>query len=446
MKWGVLAIGLIAVFPLAAWLRANSREASKIWMIVGFLILEHGTLRMTMALNSWSGGWRSYVQGFEISVLDFILLAIFISQNRARQSIPFKWSWALYLVAILISVIPARQNMPVMFYAWQLLRVFFVYVVISRACVDERVIPALLKGLAVGLCVQAGFAFYERFVQGVLQSGGTFGHQNFLGLISHFVVFPFFALLLAGNRTWFPKIIPMAGVVIVVLTTSRATLALAGLGYALTFMISAARKWTARKATVALVAALCVALLSPIVIASFQKRFENQGISEFFEPDDTRIAMERAARLMLEENPMGVGANHYAIVANTEGYNSRAGLSWANNRAHVHNIYSLVAAETGYFGILAFAILLLRPLQVAFVCGWRHRSDERGDLLLGFGVSLLIVYLHSFYEWIFITYQAQYIFGAVVAMIAGLAQKLGYWQRVQQQRAPVEGRELQHAR
>ena len=51
---------------------------------------------------------------------------------------------------------------------------------------------------------------------------------------------------------------------------------------------------------------------------------------------------------------------------------------------------------------------------------------ESGDLLLGLGVALLIVYLHSFYEWIFVKFEIQYIFAASVGMIAGLAQELGY--------------------
>jgi hypothetical protein len=40
---------------------------------------------------------------------------------------------------------------------------------------------------------------------------------------------------------------------------------------------------------------------------------------------------------------------------------------------------------------------------------------------------LSLVYVHSFYEWLFVTFQAQYIFAAVTGLIAGLAQQLGYF-------------------
>ena len=97
--------------------------------------------------------------------------------------------------------------------------------------------------------------------------------------------------------------------------------------------------------------------------------------------------------------------------------------------ALVHNVYWLVAAETGYLGFATFVLLLMRPMIVSFLCGWRHRKDVRGDLLLGFGVALLAVYLHSFVEWVFITRGPQYMLALTFGIISGLAQQLGYWRK-----------------
>ena len=52
----------------------------------------------------------------------------------------------------------------------------------------------------------------------------------------------------------------------------------------------------------------------------------------------------------------------------------------------------------------------------------------------GLGVGLLTVYLHNFFEWIFVTFPSEYLFAANAAIIAGLAQRLGYWK---QMRAPA---------
>jgi O-antigen ligase len=87
-------------------------------------------------------------------------------------------------------------------------------------------------------------------------------------------------------------------------------------------------------------------------------------------------------------------------------------------------VYWLVLAETGYVGLVAFLLLLARPLFMAFRMAWLHPRDWRGDILLGLGVALLVVYTHSLVEWTFVTFQVQYPFGATIGLIAGLAQQL----------------------
>jgi O-antigen ligase len=247
--------------------------------------------------------------------------------------------------------------------------------------------------------------------------------------MSHFVVFPCFALLLVGELGWFAVMTPIAGMITAILTTSRATVAVAGFGYALIFMISALRGWTPRKAKIAAAGVIVVIVILPLFVSSFGDRFGSDIGSAFFGIDESRDQMSQAASMMLSDHPMGVGANNFVMAAATKGYYSRAGLSWIGWGSTVHNVYWLVAAETGYVGLVAFVILLLRPLTVAFLCGWRNRGDKRGDLLLGFGVALLMVYVHSFYEWVFVTFGVQYIFAATAGLIAGLAQQLGYWRR-----------------
>jgi hypothetical protein len=62
---------------------------------------------------------------------------------------------------------------------------------------------------------------------------------------------------------------------------------------------------------------------------------------------------------------------------------------------------------------------------MAFRTAWVHSQDWRGDVLLGLGVALLVVYIHSLVEWTFLTFQVQYPFGVTIGLIAGLAQQLG---------------------
>jgi O-antigen ligase len=218
--------------------------------------------------------------------------------------------------------------------------------------------------------------------------------------------------------------------IIDVLTTSRATLALAGGGYALLYVLSTLRCWNSQKLMILLMGLAVLIVLTPVTKSSFERRFAAEASMGGLDDFDERAAFERAAAMVLADHPLGAGPNHYAVVAPLGGYNLAAGVPQVagENDAFVHNIYWLVAAETGYAGIITFILLLLAPLIVAFRCSWQNRRHLKGDVLLGLGVALLVVYTHSLYEWIFIGSEAQYVFVIVVGMVANLARQLGYWQ------------------
>jgi O-antigen ligase len=335
---------------------------------------------------------------------------------------------ALYFASTLVALAVAQVPMAAAFYSWQLLRVFLIYAAVARGCAaDPRVAPSLLNGMAIGVLFEAAASIWQRFAMGMIQAGGTVGHQNFLGLLSHLIVFPFFALLLAGQRGWLPKAVVLAGLAIEILTTSRATIGLAGFGFSLLFVISALRQWTSRKAQILMVAVAVAVVATPVAILSFEHRFASEGAASDY---DERAAFERAAAMILADHPLGVGANNYVVAANGGGYNNAAGVAIVagSDSAHVHNVYYLIGAETGYLGLVTFVLLILRPAIVAFLCGWRNRNDVRGDLLLGLAVGLLIVYIHSLFEWVFIVYISQYLFAMDIGMIAAIASQLGYWQ------------------
>jgi O-antigen ligase len=382
-----------------------------------------------MAIISWVD-WPGYVKGAEFTVLDGFALALYFSLPGDKRPLPFRFAMGSYFLAVMLSALQAKVPLPAYFYCWQLARMFIVYVVVARGCSNPRLAPALLTGLATGLILEAFDTVLQRG-SGVLQAAGTFGHQNLLGLLSHFIVFPFFALLLAAQPGRLPIAVGLAGIVVEVLTTSRATVGLAVLGYALLFVFSASRGWTSRKKHVLLVGVVAISVIVPLALSSFEQRLAGEaGMASDY---DERAAFERAAAGMLSDHPMGVGSNNYVIAANTEGYNNVAGVAAMENSdgAHVHNVYRLVAAETGYLGLLTFVFLLCRPLMVAFACGLRYKGDRRGDLLLGLAVALLIVYLHSLYEWSLAISEAQYMLAIAIGLVAGTAQQLGYWQAAQ---------------
>jgi len=392
-------------------------------MLIGFLPFVTENLHLYMAAIAWAG-WPSYVRGAEFSVIDGLIIALYFSLPKAPPApLPFRLPMALYFIAVLLAVLWATMPTAALFYPWQLVRMFLVYAVTMRASSnDPRVAPAILKGMAGGLMIEAGIAVWQRFGLHTFQTTGTFDHQNMLGMMTNFVLLPFFALLMTGRGGRLPLVVVLLGCVIDVLTVSRGTIGIASFGFVMVFLFSALRNWTSRKQLILLTGVATIAVLMPLVITSIGQR----GRIEVEDSDAARVSLNEEAIAVIADHPFGVGSSQYVIAARAGGYRLPS-TQW---QVIVHNVYLLVAAETGYVGLITFVVLLVCPIVVAFRCSWRNRRDVRADLLLALGVTLMTVYLQSLFEWIFLEYMPQYMFALEVGMIAGLAQQLGCWKQL----------------
>jgi O-antigen ligase len=243
-------------------------------------------------------------------------------------------------------------------------------------------------------------------------------------MMTHFVIFPLFALHLAGQRGWPVIAGPLAGMVSSILTVSRAAIGINGAGFMLVYVLSALQGWTPRKAAIGFIGVILIVAAAPIVISSIERRY---ATAEAEQSTDTRVAFIRVATMMIHDHPMGVGASNYVRMANIGGYNVRADLPFPEWSIDVHNAFYLATAETGYIGLLAFVGVLLNVMITAFRCGWRNRFNRTGTILLGLGVTLMTVYAHSWFEFIIFFAGVQYAFAITAGLVAGLAMQLGYW-------------------
>lgn len=429
MKWIVLVIAAALLVPASRWMRQNWQAMPRVWMLLGVLPFAISASPLLDIAIIPMPDWPGVAKGLEISLVDLLALAIYFTLPAARRPLPFRWVMLFYLVAVAASALQTSVPMAAISYTWQILRMFLLFVVVARGVeVDEQVGMALLKGMILGLCFQCIVALYQRFGLGVVQAAGTLPHRNYLGIMVHFVLYPSFAMVLAGERGRQFLAGALAGPLTMILTVSRAGIGFAAMGLGMLFLMSAVRRWTPRKIIVLMVGGLGAAVLVPFAIASLDERFAETPVPDDY---DERAAFERAASMISADHPFGVGANNYVVVANTGGYLERAGVipTVGSRSAPVHNAYWLTAAETGYAGVTAFIMLFVVPVLVAFKYGWRNRRDRSGDLLFGLGTSVLIVGLHAMYEWVLLTSNIEYLFAIDVGMIAGLALRLGYGQR-----------------
>lgn len=423
LKYLTFLIGLILIVPLRNALQRGSLSVSVFWFSIGTLcFLMPGYQEFSIGLVSW-GAYPGHTSGMEVTVVDLAMLAYFLTLPKSASKLPFTRAMALYFLCVLVSGLQADLFQPTLFYAWQLFRMFWVYLVVSRACADSQVGPALLKGMAFGLLIEGGMVVYGRFLEHELQPHGTFPHQNYLGLISNMAFIPLLMLNLAKKVPLLVRSSLLSGALVAVFTASRATLGLATLGALLVFGYSLICGQAGRRMKFVLIAAVVAIPLIPVAMSSMDMRASQFDSYSVY---DERAAFENAAALMIRDHPLGVGANNFVIAANTQGYYDLAGVAAIpeSRSTHVHNLYYLTAAELGYPGLLALTFMLLQPLLLAFRCSWHHRGTEESAFLGGLGIALLLTYVHSNYEWVVVSQYAQYFLAITFGLVAGTSGRL----------------------
>jgi hypothetical protein len=421
VKW-VFLLALLVFTPwLALHLKANPRHLPYAGFAVGILPFLLSGFNLAASPISWSH-WPGPVKGIDISLLDSVALALIFATKPTRTPVALKAAFAIYAIAIVVSTIAgtAGLRMASTFYAWQVVRAAVVYVAVARATAAYPKMPvAILMGLGAGLGFQALVAV-KQYLGGQSQAGGMFGHQNLLGMASHFAVFPAVALLLAGHYTKQAFAIVVAGLVVGFTGGSRATIGLFAIGLAITLCLSLWRKTTGRKTAVA--GGLFIALLvsSPVLYAAIERRSDETRANSNLE----RSLMISAAKMIIADFPLGVGSNRYVVVANVGGYSDRAGMAWnqANREAPVHNTYYLVTAEMGWIGLIGLLGMFGTILGLAMQAVRSAPPGLGGELLVGVAGTLIVVAAHSYFEWITMYFHIHYLFAISVGLLIGLRQ------------------------
>lgn len=417
MKWIFIAALLVFVPALTAILRGHPGYRRTVAFFMGalpFSVIPY----LYVAPISWAG-WAGPVKGIEVSLLDGVALAVLLSTPKVRIPLSMKLSFAIIVLALLISTSVGYQIMPATFYAWQLLRAVVLFLAVARLCaVDRRAPIAMLAGLGAGLIFEALYAAWQ-FHSGDPRPGGNLGHSNFLGLSSDFVVFPALALLLGGRRVVLPALTVGAGFIIAVVGGSRATLGLFAIGSLLTVILSLIHRRTSKKMAFAGAAALMMLVSVPLVMWAAERRTEADKLSS----DQERASMKLAATMMVTDHPLGVGADQYVLVANMAGYSARAGVPWneSDRAAPVHDTYYLVAAELGILGLVGFVCLL----GSLIIFGWRAlgkaSADESSEMIPGLFAAIIIAAVHISFEFVFMHFVLHYMLAIASGMLVAIA-------------------------
>jgi hypothetical protein len=436
MRYIAIAVILLSYPILVFWIREFPRDRHWAYFGLGLLPFTVNHWNLDAALINWAT-WPGYTKGAVITLLDTLALAIITTHRNPRGMPPLTGFIIFYLLASLLSVAMSQVPLGSAFYAFQLMRILILMVAVAKIANDSRAFKWLALGLASGISYQAVFTIWQK-LNGADQAVGTMGHQNLLGMMTHSATFPLLAILLAGIRSRVLTMGVASSLIVVALGASRAAIGFTVLGLALLLVLSVIRSKTPYKQRIVGLAVGSLVLISPLMVLAIHNRMGHPGAEQ--SNDNERAAFERAAKAIWADHPMGVGANQYVVVANTQGYSTRAGVGWTqgSRAANVHNAYLLTAAETGWIGLVALLSMMAGVILTGLRFAFQDRRDPKGDIALGCAVAVLMTAVHNFYEWIFVTYQAQYVFAIAVGIISGLVRGRALEQRQRLRMARTE--------
>lgn len=413
----VIAAALVAVSLFGAFglLKAGSQHRPLIVGLLGFLLLVGGAIKLEVTFYSWPM-WQGGMRGIGISPREGLALALLFTRRRPPKLLPFWGLIAFYVAAESLSLLFAFKSIASAFGIWSTLRGVLIFVALGGELADPRLRRAFLAGLGCGLLLNAGYVLQQR-ASGILQATGTIGHQNAMGMLVELTLMPLIAALLAGDRR---KII-YAGVagamVIIAAGGSRGTMGFCFGGILALLILSMIRGVTPRKNAIVGAALAAMLVTVPVGYLTLQKRFNGGPMIGL---DIEREAFKRAALMMAADHPFGAGVNNYVAVANTQGYNDKAGVhpTASSRSAPAHNAYLLTRAEMGWLGEIALVLLLCVPTLRALRFAFQNRRSVTGEIVLGAGVALTLNIIHNNYEFAVTTYGLQLPVFAIVALVA----------------------------
>jgi len=411
----VLVLGSFPAFYYALGTNANWRR----WLIValGAAPIMNSGLNLDAALISWAG-WPGHTKGLLISLTDTLALATCLRFYKRARKPMFLWLWLFYTICSLPGLFVGDLFTPAFFYTVSLCKAALYF----SACyiVFLRFGPTdFINGLALAI-IANGVATVWNSLQGQVQAAGMIGHRNYAGMICNMAV-P--VLLVVGMQTRL-KALPLIAVLMSALAAalggSRAVIILFGVTVFSTLLLAMLIKPSKQVKIVLSVSLLASVVVAPLAIHTLSNRFEQTGGDFTLEKDSEREAFERAARMMNEDHPLGVGSNQYAVTANSGGYSAAAGINWVtiSNSATVHNSYVLIRSEGGQIALLGMLVLLTLPLIMALIYLCRRRLNPARLLAVPVFVATSVLILHIRFEWAFVAMTSLYLYAFNTALFA----------------------------
>ena len=449
-KWKIALLIVVGALTSALIIRNTKRVLLSALVFVVPFFIGTGLPSLLTRENHVGLSTSIYIEFMDVLVLALLFLRLAQKANRHGVIRLFPEVTVPALAWIVVSGLSSAVASDPGLVAIQLFgmgRLFVLYLVVANSVEDEADVTWVVWAILLGAFTQGILGSYQAITRHPLglaflgegsdilqfnmgrsvayRAVGTIGHGNGYGMYLS-ATMPFALGLLFTDKRRLHKVLAIAvlcvGIIGLVFSLSRGSwLSFSATCFVILVLAIHRRR---RVGHIGWLFAGAV-LLSVIALTLGQQNL----IMDRIKSDDggaayARIALAEGAARMIRDHPaLGVGLNNYSLVMRKYDMASfgREGL------VIVHNIFLLIAAETGLIGLAVF-LWLMASLMIR---AWRIASGIVGDTawVAGVGVlsGLIALTLHGMVDYAMLAnaplFRLFWLFGA---MCVGLSAKAGH--------------------
>ena len=417
LKLFVVLSGYFALAPLLGWALSRSRVAERAALCLLVFMTSWFPSKLTLMVNSVEF-YRGHTKGFEFSLLVALGIALtacsFIQRPRGFQGTPpGLWLYLLYCALSCLSLMAAENKIYGLMAAWKFTSAALIFTGAYHAFRDDDDLRWVLRTLAGALILQTLVCLKMRFLDGRWQVHGWFEHQNPMCMWAYLCAIPLLAVAFSpatdrrDTLLYFGAIAATA--VMILLAVSRAGLAAFVAGSVAVTGLAFLRGVSYKKFTIAGIGALAAVVAGMFALDSLMARVHEDSSRE--NEEDLRPVLNRQAKTMLHDSPVGIGWNNFGV-ANSLPNEKYATLlmDWDASRGFriisenyeagplTESLYWLLLSETGYPGFVTYVAFLALTLWWAARGLMAYWKTPLGYFIGGLLVALLATYVHGSVE------------------------------------------------
>ena len=365
--------------------------------------------------------------GFEFGMVDLATLVIFfvVLNRRRRFGIrlvpPGSVLYFLYFLFSLLSIVNAQNYLYSAFELWSMIKMYFYFWVIYNYIKDLKDLDFVMKSISLVILFIGIIVLKQKYIEGHFHCRGPFPHHN--SMVMYLMIFTsiVFAYVLNKKRkinlTYWLFILAL-GIGSIISSYSRAGQASFVVASSIVLFFSFAGGLSAKKLSISFILMIAGIVMLAKAADSIIIRFVTAPAASA----NLLILLAQAAVRMADDKTFGVGLNNWGIKVNPPyPYSDHIeGTTEDSRHARVETIYLMIAAETGWYNLVVFLLLIFYYYFRNFYNYFRFQKTDYHYYTIGLMGGLLGIYLESSLEWVLKQtnnfYQLMMAFALIAAM------------------------------